>query len=285
MIYQMKLNDAPFGAIKYRAKRVEMRLNDEKRAPIKAGDFICFTNAKSGEELFVEVKDKINFNSFDQLYSNFDKTVLGYAQNEPAHPDDMLEYYPKEKIEAYGVTAIIIEPVTRKIEVWDLYDKDGKATGITHLRGFPIPDGFYHLAVHAWITDGKGKFLLSRRSATKSRFPLLWECVGGSAFAGENSLQATLREIKEEIGLDLSDAKHRIVFEKVRGVIDGKRHNDIAHIYLFHYEGEVDLSNAESDEVCETKWLNVNQIKRLCDNGELVPTLTYFFEKIANESI
>lgn len=283
MVYQMKLQPAPFESIKRGIKKVEMRLNDQKRKVIKQGDFICFTHIKSGEQIFVIVKDKLHFSNFEELYNNFDKSVLGYEDNEVAHPNDMSVYYDKKEIEQNGVLAIVIELITRKTEIWDLYDKNGNVTGETHLRGFPIPDGRYHLAVHAWITDGKGKYLISKRSANKKSYPLKWECVGGSVLAGESSLQGALREIKEEVGLDLSNAKHEIVFEKRRDVIDGKRFCDWAHVYLFYYSGEVDLKNALTGEVCETKWATVNEIKQIFESGELVDTLEYFFTQIANK--
>ena len=48
MKHSMKLNPAPFGLIKAGKKTVEMRLFDEKRQRIKAGDIIEFTNTRSG---------------------------------------------------------------------------------------------------------------------------------------------------------------------------------------------------------------------------------------------
>jgi 8-oxo-dGTP pyrophosphatase MutT (NUDIX family) len=31
----------------------------------------------------------------------------------------------------------------------------------------------------------------------------MWECVGGSVVKGEESLQGAIREVKEEVGVDL----------------------------------------------------------------------------------
>lgn len=34
--------------------------------------------------------------------------------------------------------------------------------------------------------------------------PLMWECVGGSVLRGESSVDGAVREVKEEVGIDLS---------------------------------------------------------------------------------
>ena len=162
------------------------------------------------------------------------------------------------------------------MEIWDLYGKNRKKLGVTHTRGEPLPENGYHLTVHVWIKDDNGRFLISQRSRNKSTYPLLWECVGGSVLAGEDSLQGALRETKEEIGLSLSPEKGKIVSRIVRGVIDGKRYNDILDVWLFNYNGEVDLSLATTDEVEDIKWLTVDEILKLDGDGKFVEGLKYF---------
>ncbi|MBQ7343518.1 MAG: ASCH domain-containing protein [Clostridia bacterium] len=95
----MNLNSEPFEAIRCGSKTVEMRLNDEKRQLICRGDFIRFTNTETGEELTVKVLDRLVYPSFTELYSEHDKISIGYKENEVADPSDMLEYYPKERVE------------------------------------------------------------------------------------------------------------------------------------------------------------------------------------------
>jgi ASC-1-like (ASCH) protein len=105
----MKLKPEPFKAIKIGMKDIEMRLNDKKRQAIKICDIIEFTNTESGEILKVTVINKHHFDSFDDLYKSFDKSRLGYYENEIAHPNDMTQYYPKEEINQSGVVGIEIK--------------------------------------------------------------------------------------------------------------------------------------------------------------------------------
>ena len=109
MIHYMKLKPSPFEAIKNGTKNIEMRLNDEKRQAIQIGDIIEFTNTESGEIIKASVKNKYNFNSFDELYKVFDKIRLGSKENEIAHPSDMEMYYPVDEISQNGVVGIEIQ--------------------------------------------------------------------------------------------------------------------------------------------------------------------------------
>ena len=51
----------------------------------------------------------------------------------------------------------------------------------------------------------------------------------------------------------------------------------IMDVWLFEYEGEVDLGNATMDEVAQVAWMNREQIKELFDANMFVDTLEYFF--------
>ena len=44
-----------------------------------------------------------------------------------------------------------------------------------------------------------------------------------------------------------------------------KSYNDIMDVWLFEYDGEVDLGNATTDEVAQVAWMNREQIKELFD--------------------
>ena len=166
------------------------------------------------------------------------------------------------------------------MELWDLYTEDRELTGKEHIRGEKLPENLYHLVVHVWIRNNKGEYLISQRSANRPTFPLMWECVGGSVLKGESSIQGAIREAKEEVGVDLSPDNGKMVFSKVRKIIDGKRFNDIVDVWLFQYDGDVILNNATTDEVEQIVWMNKSQILELFEQNKMVETLKYFFTEI-----
>ena len=96
-------------------------------------------------------------------------------------------------------------------ERWDIYDAAGRRTGRVQRRGDPLKEGDYHLCVHVWIRDGKGRYLLTKRAPEKYMAGR-WEAPGGSALTGEDSLAAALREVKEETGLALDPGKGEVLF-------------------------------------------------------------------------
>ena len=166
------------------------------------------------------------------------------------------------------------------MEIWDLYTENRELTGKEHIRGDELPENLFHLVVHVWIRNDKGEYLISQRSANRPTFPLMWECVGGSVLKGESSIQGAIREAKEEVGVDLLSGNGKIIFSKVRKIIDGKKFNDIVDVWLFQYDGDVLLNNATTDEVEQTVWMNKNQILDLFEKNKLVDTLKYFFTEI-----
>ena len=108
MRHNLNLHPEPFAAIKTGLKTIEMRLNDERRRLIKVGDEIEFTNRETNETMLVDVVDIIPFESFDELYTSFDKHDLGYKDDEVANPNDMAKYYSEEQRQKYGALAIKI---------------------------------------------------------------------------------------------------------------------------------------------------------------------------------
>jgi 8-oxo-dGTP pyrophosphatase MutT (NUDIX family) len=161
------------------------------------------------------------------------------------------------------------------MEIWDLYTADRQPTGKTMIRGEQTPEGLYHLGVHAWVRNSEGKYIISQRSPKKETCPLMWETVAGSVVAGENSLMGVLREVREEIGLDFAPEEAKLVYSQIG---DGITSRGIVDIYLFEYDGEIDLSRATTDEVIQSKWMTCDEIAALRDSGKLVTILDYFFE-------
>lgn len=165
-------------------------------------------------------------------------------------------------------------------ELWDLYSEDRKLLGIDHVRGKQMPPDCFHLVVHVWIRNSKGEYLISQRAATRPTNPLKWECVGGSVVKGEDSLQGAIREAKEEVGVDLLPENGKVIYSKTRKLEAGKLFNDIMDVWLFTYDGSVDLARATTDEVSQVVWLNPEQIGELFREGTFVDTLEYFFTDV-----
>ena len=111
MTHSIRLDNGPFTKVKAGTKTVELRLYDEKRKKLKAGDFIEFTNRKDLEKLTVKILELHRYDSFEELYTHYDKVSMGYEKDEEANPKDMEKYYSKQMQDENGVVAIEIKKV------------------------------------------------------------------------------------------------------------------------------------------------------------------------------
>lgn len=158
------------------------------------------------------------------------------------------------------------------MELWDIYDKNRNKTGKLHARGNTLAEGEYHLVIHVWIMNSNGQVLISKRHTDKP-FPCMWECVGGSVITGESSLQGALREVKEEIGIDLCEQNGRLLKSERRD-----HYNDFYDVWLF--EQDIDIKDVimQADEVIEVKWVTKAELDEINESGKLVHTLGYYRE-------
>ena len=109
-MHEMKLQDRYFNYILNGTKKIELRLNDEKRSLIKLNDVINFKNEVTNESFEVKVVGLLRYNSFNDLFDDFDIEVLADKEMTKKELLDVLEqFYTKEKQEKYGVLGIKIQ--------------------------------------------------------------------------------------------------------------------------------------------------------------------------------
>ncbi len=117
-------------------------------------------------------------------------------------------------------------------EYVDILDNSGRPTGKTALKSEVHRKGLFHPTVHVWLYTANGMVLLQQRGKDKKTHPLLWDVsVAGHVSAGEEILTAAIREVREEVGLELrkDDLEKVGVFNEVHehgeGLIDCEFHH------------------------------------------------------------
>lgn len=111
MIHEMKLQPEYFNFILNGTKRIEIRLNDEKRQNVKLGDKIKFLKEPDLNESFeAQVIGLLRYNSFEEMFKDYDISILSDKSMTKEELISVLEqFYTKEKQEKYGVLGIRIE--------------------------------------------------------------------------------------------------------------------------------------------------------------------------------
>lgn len=143
-------------------------------------------------------------------------------------------------------------------ELWDVYRADGTVVdGKLAIRGHrDLLKNEYHLVVYVWIINDKNEVIISRRQKGKT-FEGMWECTGGCAKRGDTSLQAALREVKEELGLDLDPEKGEKFKRYIRKFPKGAA--AICDVWVFRQNFELDDIVVQEREVSQAKIIPITE--------------------------
>lgn len=154
-----------------------------------------------------------------------------------------------------------------KDERWDIYDVNKNKTGRTMKRNdWCLKDDEYHLTVLGVVARPDGKFLITKRSMDKAWAPGWWEVSGGACMAGEESEDAVKREVLEETGLDVSNAKGGYVFTYHREN-PGKGDNYFVDIYKFILDFDESDVKAQEEETAGFKLATIEEIEEYAKQG------------------
>lgn len=155
-------------------------------------------------------------------------------------------------------------------EYFDILNPDGTPAGYSLPRPQVHREGLWHKSAHIWVIDTHGRILLQRRALDKDTHPGLWDIsAAGHLSAGEQSLDAAVREIREELGLDIPPS--RIIFrftdreEHSCTNITDREFHDVFTLVITDEEAE--MIRPDPVELCEVKWYSIGDFgKKLRDN-------------------
>jgi len=163
------------------------------------------------------------------------------------------------------------------MEYFDVVDINRIKTNKILPRGSTLEPGEFNIGVEIWIINSNKEILLTQRSKYKSH-PLQWECPGGCLIAGETSEKGAIREIKEEIGLDinLQDLKYLSTHLYKYQFVD---------IFLIKKEVIIDKLLLQTEEVANVKWFFIEDFLELYNKNQLVPSVYERYNLIKNNLI
>ncbi len=149
------------------------------------------------------------------------------------------------------------------MERWDVYDREGRLTGRTRGREDPFGPGEYHLGVALWVVNGAGEYLVQRRAATKRIHPGKWGITGGAAQAGETSRQACVREVWEELDLDVRE-------DELIPLARTAEADNLFDDYVLQRDFSLETARLQPDEVSEVRWATLAQILAWLDQDQFM---------------
>ena len=154
----------------------------------------------------------------------------------------------------------------------DIYDQNRNRTGkvIARADAF-LGEGEYMLYVLAMLQDTQGRYLIIRRALDKKWAAGQWEVPGGGVLAGETSAQAVVREVREEVGLDIAAATQSLEPLYSYSNVDLTRgDNYFVDIYRIHIDAELDDVVLQESEAIGCMFATWDEICELAEAGEFL---------------
>jgi isopentenyldiphosphate isomerase len=118
--------------------------------------------------------------------------------------------------------------------------------------------GLWHRGVHVFLFTADGKLLVQKRSADRTSSPSLLDCsVSEHVKAGESYLEAAVRGMREEMGVDGLELQPLFKLRMEYGIND----NEISLLY----EGTVDPARVKFDpvEIESIQYLSRDEVDEL----------------------
>lgn len=147
----------------------------------------------------------------------------------------------------------------------------GNKTGVVKSATEVHRDEDWHSGAHVWIVNSRDEVLLQRRSARSFHSPgLLDPSTTGHVNAGENSVDAARREVREELGIDIPTEEFKFLFSFSHSIpVHGKLHNEFNDVYLVLREIPIGDLTLEDEEVGEVFFMPYAELKRGVLDGTL----------------
>ena len=144
-----------------------------------------------------------------------------------------------------------------EFEQIDIYNENKEKTGKIKIRHKDtLESGEFIIGIQATIINSEKKILITQRSAQKENAPLLWECNGGALQHGESGVEGIIREVKEELGIDL-DKNDGVLIKTI------KKEHKFKDIFLFKKDIDINELKFLDGEVIDAKWVTIEEFNEM----------------------
>ena len=157
------------------------------------------------------------------------------------------------------------------MEYFDILDENGNKTGRIKLRSEVHRDGDWHKAVHIWIVNDKGEILLQRRCPTKDSNPNMLDISSaGHLTAGDDSLMGAIRELKEELNLNVNPSNLKFIktLKRSSKYTDTFINNEFDDMYILKTNKKIDDMKYQEEEISEILFIPFDEFKKMVENKQ-----------------
>lgn len=156
-------------------------------------------------------------------------------------------------------------------EYFDILNEDGSNKGIIKTRSEVHKKGFWHKAVHIWIVNENGDILLQRRSPDKDSDPNMLDIsCAGHLTSGDDSITGALRELKEELNLDVKprELKYITTLKRSPKHSDGFVDNEFDDLYILRTKKRINELQMQVEEISELFYVSYKKFKEMVNKRQ-----------------
>ncbi len=147
-------------------------------------------------------------------------------------------------------------------EFFDIVDEHDAVVGSRPGREC-VNMGLLHRAILVFLTNPKGEVYLQKRASDLLFYPGHWSAsVTGHVSSGETYLQAAMREVKEELGIDC-ELMELGKFMTPKWKLDGRTEWEFITVFEGSSSSEITLS----DETEEGRFVSKKEFKQLVESN------------------
>jgi len=144
------------------------------------------------------------------------------------------------------------------MELLDVLDINGNKTGEVLDRDIIHNNNIMHLEVYCIIINDKKEVLLQKRAACKKHNPNIYALTAGHVETGEDIKSAMVRELKEELSLDVKEEELKVYRDKEIKIRE--KNSNVSYYFYIICNKKAEEFILQKDEVSEVKWFSVNEI-------------------------
>lgn len=142
------------------------------------------------------------------------------------------------------------------MEYWDIYKKDRTFTGKKKGKYEQWQDDEYHLGCEVWIINSNKEILIQKRSSKCAILPGKWAMTTGRVVSEETTKSGCVRELKEELGIDVKAKECKLVTSYINL-------NIIWDIYFVRKDIDLRDIVLQEEEVSQVKLASTDEIKSM----------------------
>lgn len=151
------------------------------------------------------------------------------------------------------------------MEYLDIVDENNELTGLVMERKMAHDKVLWHRHVTSWIMNKNGEILLQKRAASKPRNPNKWAKTGGHVDSNEKAEDAIVREIKEEIGIDIP--KEQVVIDSIYKSTN-PNNKFFGYNFIFVIDVKIKDFKLQKEEVSEVKYVTIEELEEIKKNND-----------------